>query len=699
MKRTDLLEALGQLDAKYIREADARAAQTEDDTEITHHIAQEAPAKQPIYRILTGIAAVVLVGIVTAAGFAVIRRLERAQTGSSEAEPVGERNLLGGTGEIKALTNGVFADDAYWYPDGVTRAPKQPKQNDQVKSEPVAIEGEDLCTIPGCRHDTENCYQWRRAHLFSDGMQLYYYDDAAMQLYAADSKGSQSVYADLRQELGDQAAEGGITLDCIQRIADTGCCLISVQTADAFISYFRFDSGSTVFPEVLRCGKGDRLTDAAPRLNDFIVGTRMLGSGSYALESCGLRYDAESSTVEVGCTLIPTMISSFSPGPTRLYFRLDDGTAEEIRNPEDVPAVFSPRVALYTNRLYFTNGSDSYADWMPVFAERHIAEAVTCTADKIYFLEDGMLYAADADGKNLTAVCSAELIHDDSTPTCIVLCDLAAVGGAKTDVTADSPILNITRLFDTTTGSVVSISTRGGENGARAAMLARKQNADGVTVQINERSVCANGLTAVIHNAGYERGWTGAYCVVPERGSYSKDDFGDAPIPDRSALIPPETEQTVQLDWTDKYGDLANGKYRLVMEFWNFTRARAEYLEAKFTVDPTAFDVKAVLSVGNITAEGCTVTVTNTGKVDCIVQGKSVRVSDESGLFLSELKDTDADFTRLEPGKSDTFRVLWSELDIDELDIAIADIRTLSVPIFDTPAGQAIYISTAIRLK
>lgn len=680
MKNHELLDALGHLDPKYVKEADARAEQQSGKALETVH---SEPPKKPIYRILSGIAAAVMVGTVTAAGFSVIRRLDRAQAGSSAevsaASGQDGKNILGGTGNITAVGTGLFADDTNYYLGNMFFS--------KAEAQAGTASGGRVCQIPDCDHTSGTCAENRLANLYSDGQQLYSYNAAGI-LYLVNSYGDTSFYEDIAAAAGIDTNRQSVQLDCIQRIPGTDCSLISIQTEDAYISYFRFDSGEYVFPEALRCPKNLDSSDltGGVRLNYYIGGKRDLYSGGYSLMSGGVQYDAESRTAAVDCTLIPSRISSFVAGHVKLYFRLGENTAEELTDSVDAwKAMFCGPVTLDKHTLYSTENLLTGA-LEPLFSDRHIVSDMACVGNQLYFVENGKLCSANADGTGITEICSAELILDASYPGDLVLADFEAENG-KESITEADPEKSITRIYNYETGELASFRTPG-KNGAFESYTAQRE-VDAVTVSVKEGSVRPDGMTVTVNNQGSYRWYTGRYMLLEDNEEFLPrpwELFGGE-IPDRENAMTPDSLHTLDMDWKDSNGNLLNGKYLIIMEFWNYDNDSPDYAELHFTVNNGAEAVNAMITVSNVTETGCTLTITNYGKQ--LIWYDAYWLTDETGLFVYEGAATDTECS-LTQNQSYTAKITWDTIPAGEY--------LFEIPVYAVSGGEPFYLTYPITI-
>ncbi|MBQ5334416.1 MAG: hypothetical protein J6Z45_00550, partial [Oscillospiraceae bacterium] len=130
MKKMDLLDALGSLDEKYVREADARAdalkSQNNTPIEMLKNAEEEPQSsglRRPQWlRVMTGVAAAAVFALTVGTVGKVIlnaRRGPAVKPGSSVAgsDIVSTQpdNLFGGKGTVRMLNNYTFEDDTALY--------------------------------------------------------------------------------------------------------------------------------------------------------------------------------------------------------------------------------------------------------------------------------------------------------------------------------------------------------------------------------------------------------------------------------------------------------------------------------------------------------------------------------------------------------------------------------------------------------
>ena len=126
MKKMDLLDALGGLDEKYVREADARAdaLKSKNITPIEMLTnAEEEPQNKGIrrpqwLRVMTGVAAAAVFALTVGTVGKVIMNARRgpgmtpgSSVAGTGAVSTSEQNMFGGNGELRMLTNYAFEDD------------------------------------------------------------------------------------------------------------------------------------------------------------------------------------------------------------------------------------------------------------------------------------------------------------------------------------------------------------------------------------------------------------------------------------------------------------------------------------------------------------------------------------------------------------------------------------------------------------
>ena len=169
MKRIDLLDALGTLDEKYTKEADARAdALNKTNVQPVEFLARTADEPQnkgnrrPVWlRAMTGVAAAAVFALSVGTVAKVVQNARRTpgmRPGSSETGPVtpAAKNLFGGSGTLFMTANGILEDDSTVY--SLNRSLAIDKQTGETRPFIYAA-GEGILFSDGesiCRADSSN---------------------------------------------------------------------------------------------------------------------------------------------------------------------------------------------------------------------------------------------------------------------------------------------------------------------------------------------------------------------------------------------------------------------------------------------------------------------------------------------------------------------------------------------------------------
>ena len=219
MTKLELLETLGTVDEKYLRDAQRLLLppdkqQPEDPFAVRYGVSEEtAKQKKGIgleklghIAVAAAISAIfITAGVILHRNADVFRAANSAAPAASTAAEVSDaeirqnaRNFLGGRGELTVVTGAgmvnVLEDRDYWY-IGTQRAAKN------IANPDGSYMLEPICTAEGCNHEGNGCPQYMAEHIDCEGGEIWMYSDDGTMLYRLNADGSYAETVSIRRLL------------------------------------------------------------------------------------------------------------------------------------------------------------------------------------------------------------------------------------------------------------------------------------------------------------------------------------------------------------------------------------------------------------------------------------------------------------------------------------------------------------------